>query len=280
MSYEPHPFHVTYTDARGSQQNVLRSGQNFRLGLDAIARYFLVEPSLPLMDLLRIGMAVFVVDRHVRRRQATHRRWSREIQVKIEVVRPDFWAGGEVHSALQEAADFVTGDAWDFEFEKGPTHYEWTAPLFWRGTSHESPLVCLYSGGLDSAAGLGLRLREQEDRPILPVTIHHQPGQRNRVARQFRRLKRHFSATIEPLGVKARVCRSGLGKPEPSGRGRSVLFTALGAVAADLAGAHEIEVFESGVGAMNVPLMAGMTGSMSTRSSVAFARPAYSGGRR
>ena len=47
MSYEPHPFHVTYTDARGSQQNVLRSGQNFRLDLDAIARYFLVESSPP-----------------------------------------------------------------------------------------------------------------------------------------------------------------------------------------------------------------------------------------
>ena len=62
------------------------------------------------------------------------------------------------------------------------------------------------------------------------------------------------------------MCRSGIGKPEPSGRGRSVLFYAVGAVAASLAGVQDVEIFESGIGAINIPLMAGMTGWMSTRS--------------
>lgn len=205
MRYQPRPFHVTYTDASGSHQAVLRSDKNLPLELDAIARRFMGELSPTMIDLMRIGTALFVVDRRVPRRRAGRRGWSRE-------------------------------------------------------------LVCLNSGGLDSVAGLGLRLSEQSDRPILPITVCHQPGQRNRVDRQYRRLRRQVNATIEPLVVGAGVSRPAFRKPEPSGRGRSVVFTALGGIAACLAGVHEVEVFESGVGAINVPPMAGMTGSMSTRS--------------
>jgi Queuosine biosynthesis protein QueC len=258
-------FQVAYADALGSEQAVLRHGKDFYLNFDAVGRYFLEGLSPLLADLLRIGMAVFVVDRRVRREQAPGRSWSRAIQLKVELLRPDFRGSGELLDALEEATEFVTGDDLEFVFEKDRTNYAWTGQLLCRSATEEPPLVCLYSGGLDSAAGLGARLRERPNRLIIPVTAHHQPGQRDRIGTQFSRVRRHFSACIEPLVVRASVSRSGAGKPEPSGRGRSVLFGALGGVAATLAGAHEIEVFESGVGAINIPLMAGMTGSKSTR---------------
>ena len=53
---------------------------------------------------------------------------------------------------------------------------------------------------------------------------------------------------------------------ERSQRCRSFLFAAIGGVVAAMQGASSVEVFESGVGAINLPFMAGMVGSKATRS--------------
>src|SRR5262249_46494804 len=55
-------------------------------------------------------------------------------------------------------------------------------------------------------------------------------------------------------------------KEERSQRCRPFLFAAVGGVVAAMQGAGSVEVFESGVGAINLPLMAGMVGSKATRS--------------
>ena len=180
MRYHPYPFHVTYTDAGGSQHAVLRSDTSFHIELDAIARYFMAELSPTMMDLTRIGMALFVVDRHVRRRRAGRRGWSREIEVKIRVLKPDFWADREVFDALQEAIEFVTGDTWEFEFEKDPTRYEWSAPLLGRGAANDVS-TCV---PLQRWFGLGSRLGTSDSEPTrstntsrhsLPSTSAAQP---------------------------------------------------------------------------------------------------------
>jgi 7-cyano-7-deazaguanine synthase in queuosine biosynthesis len=54
---------------------------------------------------------------------------------------------------------------------------------------------------------------------------------------------------------------------ETSQRSRAFLFVTLGAAVADGFGRSELEMFESGVGAINVPLMTGMQGSQATRGS-------------
>jgi hypothetical protein len=55
-------------------------------------------------------------------------------------------------------------------------------------------------------------------------------------------------------------------KEERSQRSRSFLFAAAGATAAVMSGTSAVEVYESGVGAINLPLMAGMVGSKATKS--------------
>ena len=52
---------------------------------------------------------------------------------------------------------------------------------------------------------------------------------------------------------------------ERSRRCRSFLFAAVGAVAAAISEVTKVEVFESGIGAINLPLLAGMVGSRATR---------------
>lgn len=262
------PFRIEYGGDLDSQRGELIAGRDFRLGFEALWHYFYDDLPPRLVDLMRVGMAIYVVDRLVRRRRRPTRSWGRNLKVRVEVIDPDFWSGVEVLNALQQAAEFVSGDFWDFEFTGGSTRYEGTRPLLTGAFASESPLVCLYSGGLDSAAGLGLRVQECPERPIIPVTVWHQPRQEKLIGGQFGVLRDRFGARIDHLVVKAEKIRpsgSRRSKEEPSQRGRSMLFAAAGAGAAALSGVSEVEVFESGIGAINVPLMAGMVGSMATR---------------
>jgi 7-cyano-7-deazaguanine synthase in queuosine biosynthesis len=132
-----------------------------------------------------------------------------------------------------------------------------------------SPLVCLYSGGLDSAAGLVARMVECPGRPVLPVTVWHQPRQRHLVREQLKILGARFGEPVDPLIVKVAMrWNSFLDRDleENTQRCRCFLFASLGAIAAIMHGQQVVEVFESGIGAINVPLMAGMVGAMTTRS--------------
>jgi hypothetical protein len=60
---------------------------------------------------------------------------------------------------------------------------------------------------------------------------------------------------------------AGIEDEENTQRCRSALFLGIGGVVAAVTGAARVEVFESGVGAVNLPLMAGMVGSKATKGS-------------
>jgi 7-cyano-7-deazaguanine synthase in queuosine biosynthesis len=55
------------------------------------------------------------------------------------------------------------------------------------------------------------------------------------------------------------------GEEEISQRARSVVFIGVGGVVAWAAGASAVELYESGIGAINSPLLASMEGSQATR---------------
>jgi hypothetical protein len=70
------------------------------------------------------------------------------------------------------------------------------------------------------------------------------------------------------VGVRAypsKIRLLGIEDEENTQRCRSFLFASVGGVVATAMGASTIEVYESGVGAINMPLMAGMVGSKATK---------------
>jgi hypothetical protein len=82
--------------------------------------------------------------------------------------------------------------------------------------------------------------------------------------RQLDHLARRYGAELRPIIVKVGYVRA----CEPTHRCRSFLFAALAGSVACAEGSSEIEVYESGVGAINLPLMHGMgTGARTTKSS-------------
>jgi len=273
MKYLP-SFKLWFSQGPDDPRQELVAGRHFHLGLGAFGRLFWANPSRRLLDLLRIAMSVYVVDRLVRRRQqAQQGRWFRSLKLSVEVQEPDFWQNGDVLGTLTECLEFLSEDGWDVTFlkdERDPPPRERFLP----GENPfvaNPPLVCLSSGGLDSAAGLGVRMAQNSNRPVLPVTVWHQAKQRELVERQYELLrKRYDGAVIHPMIVKsAMLWDSELNgwKQELSQRCRSFLFAAVGSVVAAMSGVAAVEVFESGVGAINLPLLAGMVGSKATRGS-------------
>lgn len=265
------PFSVCYWT--GSQDHVvsLRAGTHFRFDLDTVNHFCLFDLPPRLVDLLRIASAIYVVDRLVKRHSLFGlRKPARTVGVKVHVLDEAFWNCHEIRDTIGEAIDFVSGDFWDVEFIKDTGDFARAKQLLPDPNEGRSPLIALYSGGLDSAAGLAARIAENTDRPVIPVTVWHQPRQRDLIHRQFGIFRNRFRSQIAPLIVKvAMFWSSDLDKKqqERSQRCRSFLFAALGAITAITHGQKTIEMFESGVGAVNLPLMAGMVGSKTTRSS-------------
>ncbi|SRR5579883_51333 len=268
MIPRPISYRAEYTADGITERRVITARREFGLDFMAPQNYFFAGLPPRLVDLLRIGETIYAVDRLVRRRRGPSQSWSRDLNLRVGVLDPDFWAAAETLGALQDTIEFVTGDTWAFEFFRGSRQYEWMCPLLSEVFAKESPLVCLYSGGLDSVAGLALRLRECPDRLVLPVTIKRLPRQDMLVNEQFKLLSDRRGAKIEPLIITVMMNQpAGLtwARRERSQRGQSFLFAAAGAVAAALTGQSSVEVFESGIGSVNIPLMAGMVGSMATR---------------
>src|SRR5262249_29779920 len=103
---------------------------------------------------------------------------------------------------------------------------------------------------------------------VLPVTVWHQPRQRRHVRKQLQLLRARFGVPVDPLIMKTAMKWSSIPPPlreETGQRCRCFLFASLGAITAVMHGQRVVEVFESGIGAINLPLMTGMVGAMATR---------------
>ncbi|MEX2173910.1 MAG: 7-cyano-7-deazaguanine synthase [Pirellulaceae bacterium] len=263
------PFSFAFSRRGDQGETRLSSGKEFRFDIEEYVRYFSKPIPPRLVDLLRIAAAIYFTDRLVRRKQRKQQRyWSRSLALKVKVNDAEFWTTPEIQELLIEAIEFLSDDRWNFTFEQDD-HRPATVVqgnLFKRP---EHQQVVLASGGLDSAAGLGVQLANEPSTVRLPVTVWHQPIQRKVVLQQHRLLSARFESLADPLIIKTALIWTPELKrfrQESSQRGRAFLFTAAGAVAAAMIGSSSVDVLESGVGAINLPLMAGMVGSRTTRS--------------
>ena len=244
---------------------------SLRPGLDseAICQYSKRDLSPRMADLLHIASKAYAVDRtHKRDRRPGGAGRSRTFPVRIEVRDEPFWKRTEISDLLTECLEFLTGDRWELRFTDNSCG---SSRLLQRSLSYgdqfpDEPIICLYSGGLDSAAGLANRLKRHVEGEIIPVTVRHRNDLADIVLKQLRLLSCKYSYALRPLIVEfAMTSPSKLGEEESSQRTRSFLFSSVGGAAASTTNASKIEVYESGVGAVNLPLQ-GMLGAPATRS--------------
>ena len=223
------------------------------------------------VDLISIATGAYAIDRVSLRSEDLHNECGlRTLRIDFEVWDHAFWSQTAVKELLTDILWHLTGDTWLLSFSQRPHPYQTTTNqrLLQLGEPHPTR-VALYSGGLDSAAGLANRLIDGNDTFML-LTVGHQSSIRCCSVNQVGLLPGILNtATPHHASFMVRFARGVAGNmkcQEKSQRARGFLFYAAAAVLADACSVEDIEVFENGVGAINLPLCeGGLADGLSTR---------------
>jgi hypothetical protein len=131
------------------------------LELDAISKPFVDNLPDVLADMLEVAAYIYAADRLIGRGSTTLTEmgadWRRKIRFKIAVRRLALWNDHEVQAALVDALGFLSEDIYGFEFFQTERK---TGIQPYLGFSDpqaqiiDPDAVVLFSGGLDSTAGL------------------------------------------------------------------------------------------------------------------------------
>lgn len=229
----------------------------------SLSEAFCLALSPRMADLLDVSMAIYAADRQSPRNHAGARTGRRTIEVRVGLREPGHWSSESVNEKLLELLSWLTEDAWSFEFvarKASPSIAESARFLF--PLPPAAPVsVALFSGGLDSLAGLALHAREQPGRSYALVSGYTH----SRLALQQRELVAHVrksfrhnrlttsEAEIRHVAVPFGIYKYANLREERSQRSRSLVFLAIGATAALQANSDTLHVFENGVGALNLP---------------------------
>jgi 7-cyano-7-deazaguanine synthase in queuosine biosynthesis len=251
--------------------------QSVRVNADGFFKCLLELPPPRCIDLLQIASAVYAVDRISKRKfVGANEHGFRRFCLQVEVRDIDFWGQIGVADSVSQILRFLTCDDWRFDFiarndAKAADGHQDFLDLT---KDYQPKFGALYSGGLDSAAGLANRLLNGANDFVI-VTVGHQTNLHYQVKKQLTGLVElvkdqigvtpkfvHSTLNISLEGGQAKRIRM----QERTQRSRAFLFCAAAAIAAKAYKLESIEVFENGVGAINLPLMTGMLGTcLSTR---------------
>lgn len=245
--------------------------QDVRLTGGALWRSLPVRPTARGLDLLNIAAGVYAIDRIVKRQAGTGNETGlRFLKLCFAVQDLAFWQRLGITEALEGLLSFLTDENWSLTFEQAPASSGPNqAPLDF-SLMRTPRRIALYSGGLDSAAGLANRIMAGVDDYLL-VTVGHHTKLKRLCTQQIQELSRR-TATAPQLhlnlivNLKEGAAKNRMRQQECTQRSRAFLFCAVAAVAAQTCRIEEIEMFENGVGAINLPVMTGMlTGGLATR---------------
>ncbi|MBA4159726.1 MAG: 7-cyano-7-deazaguanine synthase [Gemmatimonadetes bacterium] len=258
-------------DEGGSRAGLV---SGFHIGDERIAQAFGSVLPVKLADFTDVLAAVHMADRISPRSRSAGRsardNWCRRLHLEIPVRNPALWQDPAIREALWDTLGYLTDDEWEFDFvaRAGKARVSESQHFLFRNPPEPPVSAALFSGGLDSLAGLcqELAARPRDSFVLLSAATSSRLGQRQReLVRQLsERSGRRLRTVVVPLGLHQRGERR---RDERSQRTRGFAFTGLGAVTAIAAGAAELAVYENGIGAINLPYTAAQIGTHSTRSS-------------
>ena len=221
------------------------------------------------IDLAILAATVTAADTRISRQEDAQDSWTREIDLYLPVSDVGLWSGNA--RRIERMLLFLTGDFWRVSFRGRQRGMK---SLIGRpGSRIGLPFdtVCLFSGGLDSFVG-AIDLLERGRDPIF--VSHYKDASTNSQEACAARLSKRYG-DFGPRHVRANVSFDkndlpGLGT-ETTTRGRSFIFLALAALAADaIEGTTPIYVPENGLISLNVPLDPLRLGAWSTRTTHPF----------
>ncbi len=242
-----------------------------RVGVGAL---WLLRQSFPrcIDDLLDVAMAVYVADRLVRRERKDGAWLPRRLRLKIPVAEPTRWEALEPQ--LTSLLEWLTTDQWSFEFVAVQTHHRERPASSLPLTRPDKPFVGLYSGGLDSLAGMvaqaldpsydaAVLVGAQSGSRLKGLQTEHHEFLKKRLPRLSWEDVRGFRHPYKKGQLKHWDLPEQ--RQEKSQRARGFLFLVFGAVTAYAYDADTLHVYENGVGAINLPYTSAFGGADMTR---------------
>lgn len=214
--------------------------------------YWSSTEALPqIADLVDLAHAVYIADRFLSGISGR----SARIQVTLPVRRPELLGAPAVLEMLRDVLYWYTEDLWSFSFtqRRGVRLAERQASFVPTLHQGEPTEVALWSGGLDSLAGLWHRqLQRPKTRYVLFGTGSNRLilSRQRSLARRFEKVSR---ANVSLIQVPQRLQTPRRTTRNRYQRTRGFVFLLLGAVCARIEGQSTLHLYENGVGALNLP---------------------------
>lgn len=222
---------------------------------------FVMQPQrLPsrMVDLLYIAANVFCADRMVfrgERKSVSNSSWARSFEFNIPISDYRFWNQARMKDCLSEMLRFMTGDRdYRFAFRKAKglvaVEDEPQETLFKSEADYinDEADVVLFSGGLDSLAGVVERLNSTDNKIVL-VSHKSNAGVVHTQNQLICELQRKYGSRIIPYGFECHNAR--VQSIEETQRTRMFLFSAIAYAIALCSGNKDIYIFENGVTSIN-----------------------------
>lgn len=207
------------------------------------------------IDLVRLAGSAYLADR-LTARPAT---FTRTMHLRVAVTDPDRWKNGLADTAA-DLLHWLTGDQWTLTLFRDPGG---DRPESSPAINSDGPPISLLSGGLDSFLGA---LHLLQPRYTQPLFLGHADSAT--AVRHAQSLLAHWLgiAYSPPPSYSRLGFSQAQRKGETSSRSRSLLFMALGTLAATAHHSDTVYVPENGYTSLNVPLHPNRGGALSTRS--------------
>lgn len=243
--------------------------QRVRITMQSMLQGMFPSVSDRLLDLVEIAAGVYAIDRIYRRSPTkSNEAGARILPICFYISEPLYWTEPAITNQVAELLHFLTGDLWLLSFAQGERAPRVRQSVIDFGWGRQAGHVALYSGGLDSAAGLANELLEGH-RDFILLTAGHQASIRRRAMRQLIALRPLLpnAASLTHLAFVVNLQNPARMRiQEMTQRSRGFLFCAAAAMVATCCGVPAVHVYENGHGAFNLPLGTGaLSGGFATK---------------
>jgi REase_DpnII-MboI len=207
-------------------------------------------------DLLELAGYVYAADRLTKRgtpNSVEYHSWSRSFNFIIKVRDFEFWNNQTIKNQLNIALCFLSGDMhFDFTFEKGGKDVGQLSVFDKEGVvldKKDNSSVALFSGGLDSLAGVLEYLETTNNNLILISHRSNNPGITQLQDGVFKLLQKDYEGRIQYYPFYCNL--KGERAVEETQRTRIFLYTTIAYALSSLASKDEILVYENGMTSIN-----------------------------
>ena len=240
---------------------------NVKLGLPDFVRcvYHLSDR---ILDLLELAAYICCADRMKSRGPkdaVEYHSWARSFHFIVKVRDYRFWTRSDVSARLSQALQFMTGDR-EYKFSFQPGHSTPRTGLFddeqFRIENSQELGVALFSGGLDSLAGVLNRLETTSEQVCL-VSHQSQPGTVRTQRQLVAALRDHYPGRVSHYGFECHL--KGIRAVEETQRTRILLYTSIAFAISQAYGQDGFSVYENGITSINFPRRADLAEARASR---------------